>query len=170
MQAPDRHELNAGQTLPYVYGLDRLVLLPQTPHRLFAYWEITPLLWKNMHDRYQDLWATGQTVLRIINLDTGSLRQPAVDEKAGNWYVSEVEADRTYRAELGRILADGTYLPFLVSNTIRTPRASLAAAIDPKWRPFAFWQHRYYRRIPGGLSSAEFCCPVQESQIKGESS
>ena len=114
MQAPDRHELNAGQTLPYVYGLDRLVLLPQTPHRLFAYWEITPLLWKNMHDRYQDLWAAGQTVLRIINLDTGSLRQPAVDEKAG-WYVSKVEADRTYRAELGRILADGTYLPFLVS-------------------------------------------------------
>ena len=96
MQAPDRHELNAGQTLPYVYGLDRLVLLPRTPAPALCLLGNYPLLWKNMHDRYQDLWAAGQTVLRIINLDTGSLRQPAVDEKAGNWYVSKVEADRTY--------------------------------------------------------------------------
>ncbi|NLM45196.1 MAG: DUF4912 domain-containing protein [Firmicutes bacterium] len=156
MQAPDRLDLNAGCSLPAAYGVDRLVILARDPHTLFAYWEITPLHEQNLKSLYPGRWEAGKTVLIVFSPEGGSKKNAEIPPGTDNWYFHGLDADRLYRAELGRILSDGTFVSLAVSNTVRTPRDSLSAVIDPRWRMFAFWQHRYWRRIVGGYSSAEF--------------
>ncbi|MDW7651172.1 MAG: DUF4912 domain-containing protein [Bacillota bacterium] len=154
MHVPDRYELNAGWALPNAYGVDRLVLLPKDPGNLFAYWEITPELDAKMKAEYQD-WDQGRGVLRLHDLETGAVKEVELNGYADNWYIEADAADRTYRLEMGRILPSGRYVPLISSNTVRTPRDSISSVIDPRWRMFAFWQQRYYRRIISGLSSPE---------------
>lgn len=167
MQAPDRHELNAGWTLPAGYDVDRLVLLPRDPHKLFAYWEITPRLEHYMRSVYQNNWESGKTIIKLTNLQTNLTRQTDIMPETSNWYFEHLEADHTFRAVLGRILSCGTFITLAVSNTVQTPRDSLSSVIDPRWRMFAFWQHRYYRRMLGGFSSAEFCCGTPDYSSEG---
>ncbi|HHX73766.1 MAG TPA: DUF4912 domain-containing protein [Firmicutes bacterium] len=156
MQAPDRLELNAGHNLPAAYGVDRLVILPQDPHTLFAYWEITPLHEQALRNLYPGRWEAGKTILVVSSPDCGGQKNADIPPETDNWYIDGLTAGCLYRAELGRILTDGTFISLAVSNTVRTPRNSLSAVIDPRWRMFAFWQHRCCRRIVGGYSSAEF--------------
>lgn len=155
MHTPDRYELNAGWSLPGAYGVDRLVLLPRDPHCLFAYWEITPRLISAMREQYPHTWEQGRTVLRIYDLETLSYRDTLIHGPADNWYVAGVDADKTYRAELGQILPDGTFAAMAASNNATTPRDTISSVTDPRWKMFAFWQTRYYRRMPVGISSYE---------------
>ncbi len=153
MHIPDRHELNAGWTLPKAYGIDRLVLLPKDPHWLFAYWETTPGLIESLAAQHQ-AWCAGRTVLRTFNLDFKSFKTIDLAADTDNWYVNVEMADCSYKAELGRLLPDNRFISMLSSNIVRTPRDSLSSIIDPRWKMFPFWQHRYYRMI-SGLSSYE---------------
>ena len=154
MHAPDRYELNAGWSLPDAYGVDRLVLLPTDPHRLFAYWEITPALEEEIKINHAS-WEMGQTVLRLYDVEDSTFKEIALDVPANNWYLEPEMADRPYRVEMGRILPGGHYVPIIASNIVRTPRNSISSVIDPRWQTFAFWQQRYYRQMLSGLSSSE---------------
>jgi hypothetical protein len=156
MQTPDRHELNAGWTIPGAYGIDRLVLLPRDPHWLFSYWEITPVLENSMRDRYPQ-WERSRFVMRMHNLSRGTFRDLDITAETDNWYFKVEDADCAYRAEAGRILPDGSFVSLLLSNDVRTPRDSISSVIDPRWKMFPFWQHRYSRRMrEGGMSSFAF--------------
>lgn len=167
MQAPDRHELNAGWTLPTDYGVDRLVLMPRDPYKLYAYWEITPRLEQSMRVRFPNRWETGKTILKLTNFESKQVQDYTIHIGTTEWYFENLDADHTYQAKLGRLLTDGTFVPLTTSNTVQTPRDSLSSVIDPRWRMFAFWQHRYYRRILGGYSSAEFCSASNEASEGG---
>ncbi|MCW3489306.1 DUF4912 domain-containing protein [Dethiobacter alkaliphilus] len=165
MHAPDRHELNAGWTLPEAYGIDRLVLLPKNPHTLFVYWEITPGLNQKMQEQHGHSWGKGTLIIRLHDLDMRTNQDMEINHDADNWYISVDAADRTYYVELGRMLPDGRFISMLTSNTVRTPRDSISAVIDPRWRMFAFWQERYHRQIPNLSSFALFS---REGQLDAE--
>jgi len=167
MHELDRRKLNAGRTLPHAYGVDRLVLLPRDPHCLFAYWEVTPNLEQRMVEQFGPDWATGQTVLRLVDLDYGRSTDTSLHPGTDHWYLNAEGEDRHYRAELGRILPDGRFIAMVSSNTVRTPRGTISPVIDPRWKMFAFWQHRYYRRMPGGLSSFELFSPETARNPEG---
>ena len=169
MDIPDRHELNAGRTLPDAYGIDRLVLMPRDPHKLFAYWEITSRLIENLRNQYGDLWDQGKNILQIIQVETNLKKEIEINAEADSWYIDDLEADQTYQAKIGRMLPDGSFVAFATSNVVRTPRNSLSPVIDPRWRIFAFWQHYYYHRKPGGYSSAEFCPQKRKTATEGGS-
>lgn len=155
MHAPDRYELNANWTIPATYGVDRLVLMPKDPHWLFSYWEITSSLNDTMRATYGDLWEQGRMVLRLFDLDSGNSHDIHIDIVTDTWYLPVDNADQLYRVELGRLLADGTFVSLLHSNTVRTPRDSISSVIDSHWKMFDFWQQHYSRRMIGGLSSSE---------------
>ena len=167
MHAPDRYELNAAWTIPTVYGLDRLVLMPKDPHWLYTYWELTSSLYETMRATYGDSWEQGRMVLRLFHLDNGNIRDIDIDDYADNWYLSVDNADQRYRAELGRLLADGSFIPLLQSNTVRTPRDSISSVIDPHWKVFNFWQQHYTRRMVGGMSSSELFGDNSATSPKG---
>lgn len=161
MHAPDRNELNGGWTIPETYGVDRLVLLPRDPYWLYVYWEVTPALDGHFRALYGDAWDVGRTVLRLTDLETGAISDTELTFFTDNWYLNVAGADRTYRAELGRILPGGQFAAMVSSNTVRTPRDSVSSVIDPRWKMFAFWQQRHFRRI-SGLSSFE---PFQQGHV-----
>lgn len=154
MHTPDRNELNGGWTIPEAYGVNRLVLLPRDPYWLFAYWEVTPGLDGHFRAICGDAWDRGRTVLRLTDLETGAIRDTELAVFTDNLYLNVDGADHTYRVELGRILPDGNFVAMVSSNTVRTPRDSVSSVIDPRWKLFAFWQQRHFRRL-SGLSSFE---------------
>lgn len=155
MHELDRAELNRGWTIPPVYGNDRLVLLPREPHWVFAYWEISPALSEKMRAEYGAAWDSGTTVLQVIDLDRGISRDYPVETGAGRFHAHVGEAGNAYQAKLGRILPDGRFVVLAISNIVRTPRDTISPVLDPRWRSFAFWRHRYFRRMAVGLSSYE---------------
>ncbi|HZK24154.1 MAG TPA: DUF4912 domain-containing protein [Oscillospiraceae bacterium] len=163
MHAPDRHELNAGWTLPNSYGVDRLVLLPRDPHKLLAYWEVTPELEQKYEQQYPELWTRGSSMIKLTNVSTAKVQDFPINNLASNWYLAVNDADQRYYAQLGRLLADGSFVNILTSNAVNTPRDSISSVLDPRWRMFAFWQHRYYRSM-SGYSSYELICdkPITE--------
>lgn len=155
MHELDRAVLNRGWTIPAVYGNDRLVLLPREPHWVFAYWETTPALREQLRAEYGAAWDHGTTVLQIQDLDRNMSRDYPVETESGSFHAPAEEAGNRYLARLGRRLADGRFILLATSNIVRTPRDSISTVLDPRWRSFAFWKHRFFRRMVVGLSSYE---------------
>jgi hypothetical protein len=155
MHILDRQELNAGWVLPESYGVDRMVLLPREPYWLYSYWEISPNLLTKMQSAYGPAWSEGRTILRIYDMDSGTDFDTELPLSTHSWHIPVAGSDHCYRAELGQILADERFIPLVSSNTVRTPRDSISAAIDTRWKMFAFWQQRFYKKMLIGLSSFE---------------
>ncbi len=155
MHKLDRNELNGGRSLPEYYGSNRLTLLPRDPYWLFAYWEVTPALVQSLGELNGGL-SRSRRVLRVRDRDRGVFRDIEVgNHTTGSWHIPVETAGNSYAAELGELLPDGRFVTLLVSNTVRTPRDSISPVIDPRWRLFAFWQHRHFHQMVTGLSSYE---------------
>lgn len=160
MHRLNRQELNTGGTLPAAYGTHRIVLLPQTPHALFTYWEITPGLTATKQKEYGPAWTAAPVLLRVRNADLGTATDMQITAAADSWHVPVSNADCLYYVELGRLLPGNCFIPLVTSNIVRTPRDSISSVIDPRWKMFAFWQHKFYRRMQHGLSS--YLPPLQK--------
>jgi hypothetical protein len=168
MHRLDRQQLNAGYTLPATYGADRIVVLPRDPYWLFAYWEVTPELTERFNNDYGGAWTSGENVLRIYDNDAGSIKDIVVNlSETGNWHFNVESSGHSYHVQLGKVLADGRFIAMLTSNAVRTPRDSLSAVLDPRWKMFAFWQNRYFRHMVVGLSSYELFDHTEQPESKG---
>ena len=151
-----RESLNAGETLPPFYGEDTLVLLTRDPYWLFSYWELTP-------DTLSRSSAAGEPfeqMLRIKKFDHQgkeiSFFDIGLDQDSSSWYVHAGEPDRTYQAELGLRMPDGSFKLALTSNKVHTPRDGVSSVIDPLWGYLNFWQQRlFYRTLKFNMNSAE---------------
>jgi len=160
MHRLDRQELNAGVTLPAFYGTNRVVLLPRETHSLFTYWEVTPELAAAKQTEYGPAWAAAPLILRVHNADLGTASDLEISPAADSWYIPVNHADCRYYVELGKLLMGNYFIRLVTSNIVRTPRDSISAVIDPRWKMFAFWQYKFYRRMQLGLSS--YLPPLQE--------
>jgi uncharacterized protein len=168
MHKLDRQELNAGWDLPAAYGMDRIVLLPRDPYWLFAYWEVTPALKESNYHKYGSAWQEGRGILRVFDNDVGGFQDTEVNlSETGSWHFNVGSAGHTYHVELGKLLSDGRFIPILTSNTVRTPSDSLSSVLDPRWKMFAFWHNRYFRRMVVGLSSYELFDHTEQPVSKG---
>jgi uncharacterized protein len=168
MHRLDRQELNAGWELPATYGVDRVVLLPRDPYWLFAYWEITPALSENNYQKYGSAWHEGRGILRVFDNDGGGFQDTEVDlSETGSWHFNVGSAGHAYHVELGKLLPGGRFIAILTSNTVRTPSDSLSSVLDPRWKMFAFWHNRYFRRMVVGLSSYELFDHTEQPVSKG---
>jgi len=143
--------------LPAAYGADRLVLLARDPHWLYAYWEISATREEEFRATFgPEAWQSSRPVLRLYDVTPG---EPAPDcleiqvqEGADNWHIHVGRPDHAFRAELGRKLPDGRFVPLLVSNIATTPRASLSEGTDEEWMWLAEL-YRAYLRTAAGVSS-----------------
>ncbi len=168
MHKLDREELNAGWTLPASYNNESIVLLPRDPYWIFTYWEFTCALSDRFYHEYGSAWSAGHGLLRVYDQDTGRLKDTVINiTETGSYHLNVDQAGHTYYVELGKLLPGGHFVPMLKSNPVRTPRDSLSAVIDPRWRMFAFWQNRYFRRMVIGLSSYELFDQTEQPERKG---
>ena len=124
--APQRGP-DPGLPIPDSYGLDRLVLLMQDPHHIFAYWEISP----GTFSRVSTSAGTGSAHVLILHTPSGP-EQREVDLRGGNYYLS-VAPGSTYRAEIALRGKDGQLHQLAVSNFVQTP------AVGPSTRTEATW-------------------------------
>ena len=118
---------NPGLPIPERYGSDRLVLLMQDAHHIFAYWEITPETFARVAAK------AGANAAHVLILHAPSgLEQRDIDLRGGNYYLS-VAPGATYRAEISLRSKDGVLHPLAVSNFVQTPLAGPSPRSDAQW-------------------------------------
>jgi len=152
-QPPERRdgEPDPGLPIPDRYARDRLVLLPQDPHHLFAYWELSgPAL----HGARQRASADAQAVLLLHGPDGSEQRE--IDLDGGSYYLSVAPAS-SYRAELALRTSTGELIGIVASEPIDTPPLGPSDQLDQEWMVVdeTFDELLVRAGLPGGPSSAD---------------
>ena len=119
--------------LPSLPRENRARLQMQTPTRVYFYWSLKNNPWQILHRVFGDDRGSYTLVLKLVNVTRESEEIHPVDAE-GNWWFS-VDADSTYRAEIGFYAPNRPYFRALYSNTITTPRKSPSprVASDADW-------------------------------------
>lgn len=118
--------------VPSSYDRDEMMLLMQGPTVIYAYWELSQELRKAAEHQCRISWETIHKQLRVYDctmLDfNGHNAHRYVDislpEMTNNWFIHELDANRTYIVDLGVWTKQGTFLTLLRSNAIDTPRTN----------------------------------------------
>ncbi|MBA3937828.1 MAG: DUF4912 domain-containing protein, partial [Planctomycetes bacterium] len=117
----------AGLAIPDQYGRDRLVLLVQDPHHIFAYWELRP---ETLGRAQAQAGGTGTPVLVLRSGGTAEYRE--VDLRGGNYYLA-VAPSGSYAAELALRDSKGHLHALAASNTVTTPAPTVSTRVDEQW-------------------------------------
>jgi hypothetical protein len=130
-RSPEFLELAVPKLPPLSRG-NRARLFTQSPNRLYFYWSVG----KNpFHTLSRALGHPGgyMLVLKLIDLNSGEEQIHPVEER-GNWWF-DVDADTSYRAEIGFYAVNRPYIRVLYSNTVDTPRKSPSprSAASAEW-------------------------------------
>ncbi|RKD24958.1 hypothetical protein BEP19_03735 [Ammoniphilus oxalaticus] len=125
------------------YGEDQLVLLPQGPASLYAYWEITDDRKKLVEEHFSCSWGVLPKVLRVYDVtdvyfngnNAHYYKDVQIHDLANNWFVNELGSRRNYCLDYGTLTLDGRYFTILRSDPVQLP----ASEIQP-WREHATWR------------------------------
>lgn len=119
--------------LPALARENRARLQMQTPTRVYFYWSLKNNPWQILHRVFGDDRGSYTLVLKLINQSRDTEEIHPVDAE-GNWWFN-VDADSTYRAEIGFYAPNRPYFRALYSNTLTTPRKqpSPRVATDADW-------------------------------------
>ena len=151
-QAPaPRHEgPDPGLPIPESYNADRLVLLVQDPHHIFAYWEISP----GTRARTAAAAGAGATAVLLLHTASGA-EQREIDLRGGNYYLS-VAPGATFRAEIALRSRDGRLFTLAMSNFVQTPAAGPSTRTDATWMEVdeTFHELLSLAGLPGGQDAA----------------
>jgi hypothetical protein len=116
-----------GLPVPEHYGRDRLVLMVQDPHHVFAYWELLPdTVARVSHE------TRGQSTPVLAIRMNGNVEYREVDLRGGNYYLA-VAPDQEYEAELALRDAAGTLHTLARSNRVHTPSPTISSRVDEQW-------------------------------------
>lgn len=120
--------------IPESYNENYLVLLVRDPYCLFAYWEITVEQRELITSKFDCGWGEVPLLLRLydvtgLNFDgrnSHGFIDISVHALADNFYLRDLAANKGYCVDLGVIAPDGRFITILRSNTVITPRDTLA--------------------------------------------
>jgi hypothetical protein len=121
-------ELSADEPLPSSYRVDRIRLLPQSPRRIYLYWELA----RDPFDPLRRVFGQAdgyRLVVRLTDLDTGETSLHEASVTRSQWF--DALPDHSYRAEVGLYAPGRPFIRLLTSNTKRTPRASVSLRTEP---------------------------------------
>jgi hypothetical protein len=127
-------ELSADEPLPESYEVDRIRLLPQSPRRIFLYWELARDPFAPLRRVYGAQADDYRLAVRLTNLDTDEVTLHEASPTRSQWF--DVQPDHSYKAEVGLYAQGRAFIRLLTSNIKRTPRASVSlhAAETPDWQ------------------------------------
>ena len=105
----------------------------QTPNRLFFYWSIKTNPFRTLNRALGDRTGNYTLVLKLVDLGRETEEIFPVEAEGSWWF--DVEADASYRAEIGFYAPNGPYVRLMFSNEIETPRKSPSPRIadDAEW-------------------------------------
>lgn len=108
--------------LPELKRENRAKLLMQSPNKLFFYWSVKSNPFRTLHKAIGERTGSYTLVLKLIDLKRETEEIYPVEAEGSWWF--DVEADGSYRAEIGFYAPNGPYVRMMFSNTIETPRKS----------------------------------------------
>ncbi|MBL7151165.1 MAG: DUF4912 domain-containing protein [Candidatus Omnitrophica bacterium] len=119
------------EELPQHYGRDVIVLQVRDPKWLHAYWELQEL---------KEEFHNARLILRVYDIsqiifdgrNAHSFFDIEISGYLGSWYI-QVGPGRSWCAELGFRLNDGTFIKLLRSNTVHTPLDGPSRITDEEW-------------------------------------
>jgi hypothetical protein len=119
--------------LPALPRENRARLLMQTPNRVYFYWSLKNNPFQILHRAFGENTGSYTLVARLINESRDTEEIHAVDAEGNYWF--SVDADSSYRAEIGFYAPNRPYFRALYSNTVTTPRKSPSnrVATDADW-------------------------------------
>ena len=118
---------------PASYNESCLALMVRNPHCIFAYWELSGDQMDLVTGEFDLPWGEIPLRLRIYDLtglddreDAHSRYDISVHSLSNNYYIDEVQPNRSYCADLGVTTPDGRFVCLVRSGAVQTPRDSLA--------------------------------------------
>lgn len=163
---PDRESLRSlGNLLekhfPRPIEDTELVLMEVSPHRLHAYWHITPWELEAASSRLKD--ENVQLILRFHDLTEQVHEQdiaPSFDIEitgaSGSQYVELWEDARSYRAELGVLKENGQLIDLARSNSVELPKAGHSTRHGTQVLTLTPLADTLFEQSPGSGAEAEF--------------
>jgi hypothetical protein len=127
--------------LPKTYNDTKIVILPQNPTWIYAYWEVSHHVIKEMSKQYNEVFNSALVVLRVYDVtDTNFNNSNAhkyfdikVNPESLSWYINVGEYNRSWRIDIGYVLKNGKYIAIASSNTLVMPRYGLFNFSDEQW-------------------------------------
>ncbi|WP_257345872.1 DUF4912 domain-containing protein [Pseudalkalibacillus decolorationis] len=123
-------EFGQAPEIPVLYNNDQLTVLPQSPQCVYAFWEIHTNTQNLVTHHLTTEWCNLMKQLKIYDVsdlifDGHHAHQNFVislPEMTNNWFVRDLEPNRTYVIDFGIQTCDGNFLTVLRSLPIETPR------------------------------------------------
>lgn len=121
---------NTSLKIPTQYDVDTIVALVHSPHTFYLYWDLSKNKQEMVEHHLRSEWPKLPKILKIYDVSDldfqGHNHHKAIEveipEMTNNWFVREVEANRTYIADFGTRTFDGSFFTILRSKPIETPR------------------------------------------------
>lgn len=103
--------------LPDKYAETYIVLMIRDPQHIFTYWEIAEETMKNfIQDFGPNSWEETRLSLRLSWPNFQQIME--INERATNWHIYLGEKGIPIQGELGRLLADNTFITLAISNCL----------------------------------------------------
>ncbi len=103
-----------------------LTLLVQNPYKVFCYFNVSPMMIKEFEDiNGENSWKNSKPQLKVyevINGDAIEKETIYVDPLANNWFIDLKKDGIDVFVKFGRVLENGKFVEFLVSNVVTTPK------------------------------------------------
>ncbi|HEY0376969.1 MAG TPA: DUF4912 domain-containing protein [Pyrinomonadaceae bacterium] len=121
-------ELSADEPLPETYTVNRIRLLPQSPRRLYLYWELEKNPFEILERAFGPRAEGYELVVRLVDLETGTETLHSASPARSQWL--DVGPGHSYRADVGLYARGLVFIRLLSSAETQTPRASVSRSAD----------------------------------------
>ncbi len=142
---------------------DRLVVMVRDPYWLHAYWELSRQSVERARVAMGQHWHGSRAVLRVWEVvrdgTTSTARKLVRDVEVhggvNNWYIDVSDPPKSYQVDIGYLAPSGKFQSLARSNTVSTPPAESANAVDGNWEEVAEDFDRIYALSGGYDEEAE---------------
>lgn len=122
--------LSEGYEIPGAFHKDMLRLLVRNAHTLYAYWEVSDRRKWLAAQHFECDYGQLPKVLRVYDVtyvlfnghNANRVTDIELTPEAGNWYITGLNADAAYTADLGVYTWERQFVPLIRSNVVQTPR------------------------------------------------
>ncbi|WP_349407823.1 DUF4912 domain-containing protein [Pseudalkalibacillus sp. SCS-8] len=128
--AESETQFTISKKIPGAYEIDRIVVLPQNPHCLYAYWDVQTPTQHMVAHHFSKSWTALTKKLRIYDCSdvifNGHNAHRYIDipvpEMTNNWFIRDLEENRTYIADYGVADEGCDFFSIVRSKPVETPR------------------------------------------------
>ena len=127
--------------IPDKYNEDQICLMVRDPEWLFAFWEISTTTHMNLTSKYgANFFSETKHVIRVYNLseaeNSTSYYDINISEELTRWHFNVEKPNNKFYIAIGRLKANGDFIPIFISNSVHMPRTCVSSVLDKNWLPY----------------------------------